>query len=664
MWRKPIVKAKRWTTSRDFIGSDFQGDEKMNLGARSRFLLSLLGTAGLGLLTAKAQTVTLTPSGNDLYNTGYDGTVLAGNNQPDTHYALIGFGNGTAFQANPLAGGWAANPGNAQWITISNTTTTGPTISYDYRLTLTNIPAGRLVTISGLVAADDNVTISGNGSSPFFSNFSPKVVTGNFGAFTAIPTTTFVSGTSNFLDFVVNNVGGGPTGLNLVLTGSYVVLTSTVGLDIQIDPAGLDRNQTAVLNYINRINAVGVNNACFTNLTAALLGLDSAGSLGAAMDQLSPEKLNVFSSIAFNNASFMTQDLDDYLAHRRNQAGYFQASPGSIDTSGLTVSDPSIDPALSQVHSHLLAWTPSVTPGLLSDTANPLLVTDSAAAAATPTIDHWNVFLQGDVVLGENLSDQDLDYRDSTTSSFEVGADYEFGKNFLAGAFFQYSHTDTALDNNGSTATIDSYAPGVYASYAQDGWYGNALASYSHNAYTEQRNIDIGTYSQTANAAPEGDQETVDVDGGYDFHDKNWTFGPTIGFQYTHLSVDSFTETGACSTDLAVDREAADSFRSRLGGHVSYSVKSGGVVFQPFLDASWQHEFLDNARGITSSFSEIGMGQFTVYTPDPARESALLATGLNIDIDGMMTVFANYEVQVDPDNYFGQSILAGIKLAF
>jgi uncharacterized protein with beta-barrel porin domain len=382
------------------------------------------------------------------------------------------------------------------------------------------------------------------------------------------------------------------------------------------------------------------------------------------MDQLSPEKLNVFSSIAFNNASFMTQDLDDYLAHRRNQAGYFQPSPGSIDTSGLTISDPSIDPALSQVYSHLLAWTPSVTPGLLSDTANPLLVTDSAAATAPPTIDHWNVFLQGDVVLGENLSDQDLDYRDSTTSSFEVGADYEFSKNFLAGAFFQYSHTDTALDNNGSTATIDSYAPGVYASYAQDGWYGNALANYSHNAYTEQRNIDIGTYSETANAAPEGDQETVDIDGGYDFHDKNWTFGPTMGFQYTHLSVDSFTETGGCSSDLAVDREAADSFRSRLGGHISYSVKSGGLLFQPFLDASWQHEFLDDARGITSSFSEIGMGQFTVYTPDPARESALLATGLNIDIDGMMTVFANYEVQVDPDNYFGQSILAGIKLAF
>jgi uncharacterized protein with beta-barrel porin domain len=620
--------------------------KKRDFGLGTKSLLSFLCAAGLGIVSAPAQAVTLTPSANNLYNTGYSGTVLAGNNQADTHYELIGYGDGVAYQANPLAGGWAPNPANAQWITISATTTTGPVIYYDYRLYLTNIPAGRLVTIGGLVAADDNVTIVGNGSTAFFSNSSPGVVSGHYSGFSVIPSTTFVSGTVNYIDFLVDNNGGGPTGLNLELMGFFMALTSTAGLDIQIQVPNLDRNQQSVLDYINHLNAAGVNNACFSNLTFSLLGLDNT-DFAAAMDQLSPEKLSIFSSIAFNNASFMTQDLDDYLAHRRNRAGFFQANPGGIDTSGLTINDPTIDSHLSQIYSHMLAWSPAPQAhGLLSDVASPLLVEDPNSLG--PKTNRWNAFVRGNVILGQNYSQQDLDNRATTTSSFGVGADYQFSKNFLVGALFDYSHTDAELDDSGSTATVDSYAPGIYASYAQDGWYGNALAD----------------YSETTNGAPEGDQETVDLDGGYDFHAKNWTFGPTLGGQYTHLSVDGFTESGGCSSDLAVNRESADSFRSRLGGHVSYEEKSGSILLTPFLDASWQHEFLDDSRGITSSFSDLGGGQFTVYTPSPGRESALLSTGLNIDINQMMTVFASYQVQIDPTDYFGQSVLAGLKLAF
>jgi uncharacterized protein YhjY with autotransporter beta-barrel domain len=639
----------------------------MDFVLQKKALFSFLALAGLSILRVDAQTVTLTPTANNLYNTGYAGTVQAGPNQPDTHYQVVTPGFPVTYQANPLAGGWVANPVDSQWITVTNPTGTAPSITYDYRLTLTNIPVGRLVTIGGLAAADDNVIVSVNGSAPFFSNFNANIVPGNYAAFTAIPSTTFVSGTSNTLDFIVSNNGGFDTGLNLQLTGSYMVLTSTVGLGIQILPPDLTPNQQAVINYINQLNAVGVNNACFTNLTASLLGLDGS-TIGAALDELSPEKLGIFSSIAFNNASFLTQGMDDYLAHRRTPDGYFQANPGMIDTSGLTISDPTIDPQLSQIYSHLLAWNPPVpTAGLMSDVVDPLLVTHPAATTFSPAGEPWNVFIQGNVILGQDFSSQDLSHADSTTSAVELGADYQFSPNFLMGAFFNYNHTDVDLDENGSSATVDSYSPGIYASYAKGGWYGNFLADYSHNAYTEQRNINIGnTYIESPSGAPEGDQETVNLDGGYDCHDKDkkWTYGPTLGLQYTHFGVDSFTESGGCSSDLAVDSQSADSFRSRLGGHVSYMTKSDGLLLTPFLDASWQHEFLDDQRGITSSFNEIGGGQFTVYTPSEGRESVLLATGLNIDIDDTTTVFTNYQVQVNPDDYFGQSIIAGVKVAF
>ena len=192
----------------------------------------------------------------------------------------------------------------------------------------------------------------------------------------------------------------------------------------------------------------------------------------------------------------------------------------------------------------------------------------------------------------------------------------------------------------------------LYASYADHGWYANGLASYSRNAYTEQRQIEIGDFQEVANGSPSGDQETVNADGGYDFHHQGWTFGPTVGFQYVHWSMDSFTESGGCSTDLAVNEQSADSFRSRIGAHVSYAVTDAGVTYTPFLTASWQHEFLDDSRRIDGAFAEVNPITFTVNTNNPSRDSCLFGTGLNMDLNKMITLFVAYNLQVGQDVVF------------
>jgi len=206
-----------------------------------------------------------------------------------------------------------------------------------------------------------------------------------------------------------------------------------------------------------------------------------------------------------------------------------------------------------------------------------------------------------------------------------------------------YDHTDTALDGQGSRAAIDSYSPGLFAAYADGGWFANALASYSRNEYTEQRHVAIGTFEERANGAPTGGQELVNLDGG-----------------------DSFIENGGCSSNLAVGNERADSLRSRLGGRVQYAIKdtASHVVFTPYLNASWQHEFLNGHRDITASFAELGGGSFTVVTPRASTDSVLMAIGLDADISGQVTLFASYLVQAGAEDYFGQSVEAGTKIAF
>lgn len=66
--------------------------------------------------------------------------------------------------------------------------------------------------------------------------------------------------------------------------------------------------------------------------------------------------------------------------------------------------------------------------------------------------------------------------------------------------------------------------------------------------------------------------------------------------------------------DLDVNQHDTNSLRSRLGGRLYYAASFAGVTWRPFLDASWQHEFMQNSNSLTAGFDGAGVGTFTVPT--------------------------------------------------
>jgi uncharacterized protein YhjY with autotransporter beta-barrel domain len=474
--------------------------------------------------------------------------------------------------------------------------------------------------------------------------------------------------TGAFTSFAALNSGLG-LGASLDYTADDVTLVIN-----QSPPSfpltGLDPNQLSVLGPINTLSLAGNTSPGLTVLINALAPLSGdPATLGAALDELSPEKFSRFTrETAFNNASFATEQLDNYLASQRGPDGGFLAGGSGIDARGLTVNHPSADPNLSMLHSRLLAWNPAPTHGVVSDVAPPLLGGVEMKQEADPnslgprTSSHpWNVYVAGSVVLGQGSSSANVPHFDNTSSSVVLGVDYRITPHFLVGLTAGYGHTDATLDDAGSSATVDSYSAGLYASYADQGWYADLSGDYVHNVYTQDRVI--GFLGQTAHSAPDGNEGVANLDGGYDFHRGLLTFGPLAGVQYTHLSVDGYNESGSVA-DLSVNREDSDSLRSRLGGRISSVFSNYGVNFMPHLDASWQHEFLDQSRGVTSQFNGFGGGSFNIQTENPSRDSALIDLGLDAAFHDTLTLFADYEVQAGQDNYFGQSVQAGMKIGF
>ena len=426
----------------------------------------------------------------------------------------------------------------------------------------------------------------------------------------------------------------------------------------------LDPNSNTIQTNISTIAGKNPTDTSFNNAANALAILafgPGTTTYENALKELSPLKYAGLESTTIGDVDFVTNDLDDYLAHRRTDYGTFRTGDG-VDLSGLSVFNGDVDPGLQEISGHLLAFNGSNDHGaqLLSDSPVSLM----HPSQSTTVDQHWNFFTRGIVVLSQNLSGGGLQHTDATSGTLQFGADYQLTEHVLVGAFFGYAHSSSSLDEEGSHASSNSYIPGVYASYANGGWYANGLCAGGVSDFDVTRDISFPGFAAQVQSSPTGEEEYAYFSGGRDFHYKNWTLGPTAGLQYVHASTDSFTENGAGLLDLNVDSHSDDSLRSRLGGRLYFAAPYETVLWRPFLDAAWQHEFMENSNSLSAGFNGAGVGSFTVQAPKNSRESALISIGTDIDVDKDTTVFAAYRFQAGESNFFAQSVEAGVKITF
>ena len=497
--------------------------------------------------------------------------------------------------------------------------------------------------------------------------------------------------------------GGGildASGLATSLSGAGVLFTATVtqvGNTLEISTTQLGtaafaktRNQLAVAGALDPFltSPSAAFSPGFLGLGTALNNL-SAAQIPGALDQLSPENLQYMRDIAFENSTFMVQEVNGYLTNLRN--GY-----SGLDTSGLTIITPGFESSLGRSLGSLLAYnspafnraapngvnyypqdddsSSSSSPisrsssRTISDSPDPLTTLSPAYATAHYEGPNFSEFIGGDVILAElNQNQSALNAAPGkasyTAGSASAGVSFRVTANLAVGALMNYNHTDAKTDSNGSKIKVDSYSPGIYTTFFKDGFYANGLFSYGYNSYSETRNISFA--GLTAKGSPNGSQYVGNLDFGYDFQpEKHWIVGPTLGVTYTHLDVDSFNETGAGPADLNVASQSADSVRSRFGGHVIYQTHTGSVLLQPNFTAMWQHEYLNGSSGITSQFNIPGTTPFSIQTAAPSRDSALLGLGMTATLDNSMVLYLNYLADVGAADYFAQSVEGGFKARF
>ncbi len=290
---------------------------------------------------------------------------------------------------------------------------------------------------------------------------------------------------------------------------------------------------------------------------------------------------------------------------------------------------------------------------------------DMGAFAINPSKDtKWGTFVDGNGIFANGGDVNYLQNYRSQSGGVTVGASYKWNNNLAAGVYAGYQGLQAEYNNGRITDNAVRF--GVFGTYDVEDFYLNALVGGAYHGYTVNRNINFGGLDRTATGRPGAGEFNLALNGGYDFHAGDFSFGPFTGMQYTYVGVQGFTETGAGSLNLDVDPYNTSSLLYTLGAQAAYNWKlSKDVIVTPTIFAGWQHEFLQDAYQINSSFTTGGPASpFGFTTGTPARDNFYGGVGATVGLGDRWQFTATYSAFVGGQNQYSQNLYLGMGYEF
>ena len=507
---------------------------------------------------------------------------------------------------------------------------------------------------------NDSIALGGGAASLngelnlIFSGFTPA--SGQH--YTVISTTGTVSG--NFSSIVLT---GAPslmigTGSAVAGTGEEITLSYSAfftGL------SGLTPNQASIAAYLNDnavlpgvpsviVNALGTISALPQNLQAQYL------------DELTPQAYSQLPQQSIQNNTFMAQQLFSQVQNAFDGGGFNTSGLMMLKTNDQDPFAVSMDSALAsaqQQAKNSVAYMDNAPQLVGMPGVGPILPAQESA------LGNLSGFVLGTITV-DQLQQNNTPTQNFTTGSVMAGLDYRLNRNLVVGGLFNWAYTGGTLDNVGSRQRSSSYTPGVFVGYKQGGFYADALMAYTYNSYQINRTVNMPGSSSIATGEPDSNEYDANALVGYYLPlARGFRAGPAAGVGFTQINMSGYSETGS-PFDLTVAKQHADSLRSLLGMQAQYSFapENNPLPISINFNAFWQHEFLDSARNINASFTQLGGGSFIFTTAGPSRDSALLGLGASGYIGKQVSLFVNYETQVGDHRQFAQSIMAGVAVSF
>ncbi|MCX5827578.1 MAG: autotransporter domain-containing protein [Deltaproteobacteria bacterium] len=400
--------------------------------------------------------------------------------------------------------------------------------------------------------------------------------------------------------------------------------------------SSLTRNQRAISQMLNPL----VNSASgdLDTVLDKIDNLTTNAQVAAAFDQLSPIAGVAYTNMTSGVASFQTGNVASRL-------GDLRAGVQGFSFQGLE-------------NLEFLAASSSRQPFLLASNSD-----DLQGMIPVEPDPRWGFFVKGNLVQGDQKDTVEQRGYDFKNGGLTLGTDYRFSERFVGGVLFGMNAAKSWINDAGSTVKLDGYTLGIYGTYFREAFYIDGQAGYGWNSFDNSRRIVFTGIDRTATAKPSGGQTTAYGGTGYDYQFGPWTIGPALTFQYLSMGVNGYTEAGANSLNLQVDRQTTESYQGGAGVKGAWNWTKDKLKVAPRLWAFYRHEF-GNVNPSTIAALAQGSSAFTIESVAPERNFFNVGTGVNVHWSDNVLAYLNYDAQLGQSNYSAQSVTLGLRVQF
>ena len=251
---------------------------------------------------------------------------------------------------------------------------------------------------------------------------------------------------------------------------------------------------------------------------------------------------------------------------------------------------------------------------------------------------------------------------DSRVTGFALGGDAKVGNDMRLGASISYASADVDGDDvANSKSDSDTWTVSAYGTKMLESMYINGLLSYGNSDTDTKRSLTfVGT---TASGSYNTDIWNAMVGAGMPQMVGDISVIPNVGMQLTHMSSDSYTESGASAFNLTVNTEDQTLFILKAGVDVADEIKVEGGTLVPELKLGVSYDLNDDETEATQTFTGGGASS-KVLGPDPANFAGTLGLGLSFtNQDGSTTMGVSYSGEWKAD-YSAHTAMANVRFNF
>ncbi|UCG56640.1 MAG: autotransporter domain-containing protein [Phycisphaerales bacterium] len=261
----------------------------------------------------------------------------------------------------------------------------------------------------------------------------------------------------------------------------------------------------------------------------------------------------------------------------------------------------------------------------------------------------WGLWARGYGVFGDRQTETEVPGYQYKVYGTGFGFDYRFTSRLLFGVTGGCSSGDVAYSVSRDGSDIASTHVGFYGSFNTDSWYLDSVLTYTPLQYDTERYVDLTGERLTGNF----DGRAI---GGYFEAGVNWyrnnycLLQPLAAFQYSHLAVDGYAESGGASA-LTYGPQSYDSYKGSLGLKVTRALgkQTDGCSALIQLRGRWTHEFGDAGSNVLAHFAGSPDATFIVSDGHLSRDSAVLGAGLSAQLNNNTWLSVDYDASLNAD---------------